>query len=81
MRCHLKPSRRMNRQPHTVDASVTLMEAQCLVETTKDLRRNNRELVSRGSVSAKADKCAVGGARGLQDSQKVRLPGMSGGSG
>jgi hypothetical protein len=53
MRGHLKPSRRMNRQPHTVDASVTPMEAQCLVETTKDLRRNNGELVSRGLSALK----------------------------
>ena len=47
MRGHLKLSRRMNRQPHTVDAAVTPMEGQGLVETTKDLRRNTRELVSR----------------------------------
>lgn len=48
MRGHLKLSRRMNRQPHTVGASVTPMEAQGLVETTKDLRGNTKELVSRG---------------------------------
>ena len=47
MRGHLKLSRRMNRQPHNVGASETPMEAQGLVETTKDLRRNTKELVSR----------------------------------
>jgi hypothetical protein len=48
MRGHLKRSQRMNRLTHTVGASVTPMEAQGLVETTKDLRRNTKELVSRG---------------------------------
>jgi len=47
MRDHLELPRRMNRQPHTVGASVTRMEAQGPVKTTKDLRRNTRELVSR----------------------------------
>jgi arsenate reductase-like glutaredoxin family protein len=53
MKGHLKLSRRMNRQPHSVDALVVPMEAQGLVETIKDLRRNTRELVSRGLSARK----------------------------
>jgi len=37
----MKLSRRLNRQPHTVSALVTRMEAQGLVKATKDLERKN----------------------------------------
>jgi DNA-binding MarR family transcriptional regulator len=42
----MKLARRMNRQPHTVGALVTRMEAQGLVKTTKDLQRKNWVRVS-----------------------------------
>jgi DNA-binding MarR family transcriptional regulator len=42
----MKLSRIMNRQPHTVSALVTRMEAQGLVKTTKDLQRKNWVRVS-----------------------------------
>jgi DNA-binding MarR family transcriptional regulator len=42
----MKLSRRMNRQPHTVSALLTRMEAQGLVKTTKDLDRKNWVRVS-----------------------------------
>jgi len=37
----MKLSRRLHRQPHTVSALVTRMEAQGLVKATKDLERKN----------------------------------------
>jgi len=42
----MKLSRLMSRQPHTVGALVTRMEAQGLVKTTKDLQRKNWVRVS-----------------------------------
>jgi DNA-binding MarR family transcriptional regulator len=42
----MKLSRRMNRQPHTVSALLTRMEAQGLVKTTNDLDRKNWVRVS-----------------------------------
>jgi len=42
----MKLSRRMNRQPHTISALLTRMEAQGLVKTTKDLDRKNWVRVS-----------------------------------
>ena len=42
----MKLSRRMNRQPHTVSALLTRMEAQGLVKRTKDLQRKNWVRVS-----------------------------------
>jgi DNA-binding MarR family transcriptional regulator len=42
----MKLSRRMNRQPHTISALLTRMEAQGLVKTTKDLARKNWVRVS-----------------------------------
>jgi DNA-binding MarR family transcriptional regulator len=42
----MKLSRRMNRQPHTVSALLTRMEAQGLVKTAKDLDRKNWVRVS-----------------------------------
>jgi DNA-binding MarR family transcriptional regulator len=42
----MKLSRRMNRQPHTVSALLTRMEAQGLVKTNKDLQRKNWVRVS-----------------------------------
>jgi DNA-binding MarR family transcriptional regulator len=42
----MKLSRRMNRQPHTVSALLTRMEAQGLVNATKDLQRKNWVRVS-----------------------------------
>ena len=42
----MKLSRRMNRQPHTVSALLTRMEAQGLVKTTNDLARKNWVRVS-----------------------------------
>jgi DNA-binding MarR family transcriptional regulator len=42
----MKLARRMNRQPHTISALVTRMEAQGLVKTAKDLQRKNWVRVS-----------------------------------
>ena len=42
----MKLSRLMNRQPHTVSALLTRMEAQGLVKRTKDLRRKDLVRVS-----------------------------------
>jgi len=75
MRGHPKLSRRMNRQPHTVGSSVTPMEAQGLVETTKDLRGKTKELASRGLSVLEPTSAQLEALR----AQEVRLPGMSGG--
>jgi len=52
----MKLSRLMNRQPHTVSALVTRMEAQGLVKTTKDLRRKNWVRVSLTKKGEEAHK-------------------------
>jgi DNA-binding MarR family transcriptional regulator len=52
----MKLSRLMNRQPHTVSALVTRMEAQGLVKTTKDLQRKNWVRVSLTKKGEEAHK-------------------------
>jgi len=52
----MRLSRLMNRQPHTVSALVTRMEAQGLVKTTKDLRRKNWVRVSLTKKGEEAHK-------------------------
>jgi len=52
----MKLSRRLNRQPHTVSALLTRMEAQGLVKTNRDLQRKNWVRVSltkKGEVAFK----------------------------
>ena len=56
----MKLSRRMNRQPHTVSALLTRMEAQGLVKTTKDLDRKNWVRVSLTKKGDEAFKRQMG---------------------
>jgi DNA-binding MarR family transcriptional regulator len=56
----MKLSRRMNRQPHTLSALLTRMEAQGLVKATKDLERKNWVRVSLTNKGEEAFKRQLG---------------------
>jgi MarR family multiple antibiotic resistance transcriptional regulator len=61
----MKLSRRMNRQPHTVSALLTRMEAQGLVNATKDLQRKNWVRVSFTKKGEEAFKRQLGARTSL----------------